>query len=438
MRIVPHMTAQRAELINRRTALIVLGLCFVAGHAGGLGIAPLAAIAGLIGALTSDVSGFKLRLSAALKTHWIIALGLFLGWAMLSTLWSPYETRGVNNAVKLIAGVVFFEMGRRAIIRANGDAFVAPLNSAQKLMTYLPVIAAVVLCLDIASGFGLSYAIDPPRETENLDMRRADAIMNTANGIVFLTLMSAPCAVLLLWTRYRGPIVCVLLLALVIICAALNGLNVGVAAVLLSVAAMLLAARYPKGVLTALTGAAMMLTVFAPIIAALAMASSSAFRASVPFSWEHRLVTWSFVGERIREHPIMGHGFDASRTFDETFSARGFDGLSVVSLHPHNMGLHIWLELGVIGAVLAATCLYLLGQEALKFAQGGRARAMAVSGLIAPVLLISSVSYGVWQEWWWATIFVSIAVLHVVPKTKRGSNPAIDSKPEDDAGHNTW
>jgi len=91
--------------------------------------------------------------------------------------------------------------------------------------------------------------------------------------------------------------------------------------------------------------------------------------------------------------------------------------LSIVSLHPHNAGLQIWLETGVIGAVLAVTFLWLLGQEALKFAQGGRARSMAAAGLIAPVLLISSVSYGVWQHWWWASLFISAGVLYLVPRT---------------------
>jgi len=418
MSVVPNLPAQRAERINRRAVVVLLGLCFVAGHAGGLGLAPLAAIAGVCGMVTSDYSQAKAQAAQILKTQWILALALFLGWSLLSALWSPYEPRGMNNALKLMLGAVFYEAGRRAFVRASGEARVFPLNSPQILMIYMPMIAAIILLIDIASGFGLSFAVDPPRPSEDIEKRRADAIMNTSNGLVFLTLMSVPSVILLLWTRFRGPIICVLLLALVGLTAVLSGLNVVIGAMIFSILCMLLAAFYPKATIGTLTGLAMMLVGFAPIVSALAMATSSGLRAAMPFSWEHRMVTWSYVGERIREHPIIGHGFDASRTFDAKFSTRGFDDMAVVSLHPHNAGLQIWLETGFIGAALGATLIYLLGQHALKFSLGGRARSMAAAGLIAPLILISSVSYGVWQDWWWACLFLCAGVLHLVPRTK--------------------
>jgi len=43
---------------------------------------------------------------------------------------------------------------------------------------------------------------------------------------------------------------------------------------------------------------------------------------------------------------------------------------------------------------------------------------MATAGLCAPIILISSVSYGVWQDWWWATLFIAAGVLSLVPRTK--------------------
>ena len=415
---VPKMTAHMAELINKRAAMVLLGLCFVAGHAGGLGIVPLVVIAGVIGLFTHDMSAAKTQLAAVFKTQWILALCLFLGWALLSSLWSPYAPRGINNALKLIIGAILYEAARRAFVRASGEPRVFPSSGLQRLMIYMPMIAAVVLFIDIASGFGLSFAVDPPQSNEHIEKRRADAIMNTSNGLVFLTLMSVPSVILLLWTRYRGPIICVALLALIVLAAVLSGLNVVIGAVIFSISCMLLAAFYPKATLHLLTGLAMILVGFAPIVSALAMSTSQNLRAAMPFSWEHRMVNWSYVGEQIRAHPLIGHGFDASRTFDATFSTRGFDDLAVVSLHPHNAGLQIWLETGMIGAVFAVTLLYLLGQEAVKFSTGGRARAMACAGMIAPIILISSVSYGVWQEWWWACLFLCAAVLHFVPRTK--------------------
>ena len=229
----------------------------------------------------------------------------------------------------------------------------------------------------------------------------------------------------MLWSRYRGPIFAVLLIALIMACALLNGLSVALIALFCSILAMLLAAFHPKLTFKGLTAIAVGLIGFAPLVSGAAMISSPEFRAALPFSWEHRLVTWSHIGERIREHPFIGHGFDASRTFDAKFDARGFTDLSVVSLHPHNAGLQIWVETGVVGAVLASFVIYFMGREAAKFADGGRPRAMAAAGLIAAVLVISSVSYGVWQDWWWAMLFICTGVLTLVPRTRFAPESAV-------------
>jgi hypothetical protein len=66
--------------------------------------------------------------------------------------------------------------------------------------------------------------------------------------------------------------------------------------------------------------------------------------------------------------------------------------------------------------------LFLIGREAQKYAAGGRARAIAAVGTIVPLMIFASVSYGVWQHWWWASFFLSAAFLSLIPRTK----PVID------------
>ena len=74
---------------------------------------------------------------------------------------------------------------------------------------------------------------------------------------------------------------------------------------------------------------------------------------AVKFSAAHRLLIWSFVGDRIAEHPLAGWGLNSSRAIPG-----GKDpiepGASWLPLHPHNAPLQLWLELGVPGAVLLA------------------------------------------------------------------------------------
>jgi len=326
------------------------------------------------------------------------------------------------NALKLILGAALFEAGRRAISSACEGAGIRKTTPLQNIMIYWPIVAALVLCLDLVSGFGLSFAIDPIKADENFALREGDAIMNTANGIVWLTISSASALTLMLWTRHRGPIFCVLLLALILISAVLNGLSAAIIAIGLSLFFMTLAAFYPAQTINTLTATAVGLIAFAPLLAGMAHLTSGSLRAAVPFSWEHRLVTWDYIGERIREHPFIGHGFDAARTFDASFDTRGFTDLAVVSLHPHNAGLHIWVEAGVIGAILASITVFLIGREAQKFAAGGRARAIAVVGTMVPLIMFASVSYGVWQHWWWAAFFLSAAFLSLIPRTKPAGN----------------
>ena len=67
----------------------------------------------------------------------------------------------------------------------------------------------------------------------------------------------------------------------------------------------------------------------------------------------HRLLIWSFAGDRIAERPLIGWGLDASRAIpggDDPIRP----GESWMPLHPHNAALQLWLELGVPGAVLFA------------------------------------------------------------------------------------
>jgi len=193
-----------------------------------------------------------------------------------------------------------------------------------------------------------------------------------------------------------------------------------VSSLALAFSSLIMTLAYVNGrsVIRGLTLLAMTLVGFAPLWGGLLGLLSQTGRDILPFSWEHRVVAWSFVAEKTKDAPVFGHGFDTARTIQDTFSARGYDDIAVVSLHPHNAGLHIWLETGAIGALLAVITLWVLGQMAENFAKGGRARCLATAGFMSAAILISSVSYGVWQDWWWASLCIAIGTLHWIPKTQ--------------------
>ena len=112
----------------------------------------------------------------------------------------------------------------------------------------------------------------------------------------------------------------------------------------------------------------------------------------------HRLYIWQFVAERIWERPFFGWGLDASGKIPGGNVLTPI-GEPVISLHPHNAALQIWLELGAVGAALstlliAAIVLKLTRCHADRFTQATATAAFATSFAMA------SLSYGIWQSWW--------------------------------------
>jgi len=64
---------------------------------------------------------------------------------------------------------------------------------------------------------------------------------------------------------------------------------------------------------------------------------------NVPRSWAHRIEIWTYAVERSLEKPVWGWGYEATRHFEP-----------IIPLHPHNMSLQAWLELGIPGLLLLA------------------------------------------------------------------------------------
>ena len=86
-------------------------------------------------------------------------------------------------------------------------------------------------------------------------------------------------------------------------------------------------------------------------------------------------------------------------------------------MHPHNIGIQIWLETGLIGVFLAVGLLLGLLKSLLKICTAP-AQACAVSGLIVSIAASGAATVGVWQHWWWALIAFSAILICLVPQTR--------------------
>ena len=396
---------QRAETA---VVAVALGLAVIATQAGG---SAMAAVMGLLGASAGTLH--ILRTRKTVVPAWLWALLALAGWAAVSALWSPHPVPGGlallwSPPALVLWGVVLYTLAARAIVSAGRRAPDRMQAGA------LGVAGGVLLAcaVNVASDFAPVLPFHPLPPGGDPAVRHDDIARQVSRGVCVAVLLAAPVALgLRSWTGGRVAVAAAVVgAATLLACAVALRLWVAPLALAVCAAAALLAWRAPGAGLRAafaLAGASVLL---APLLGWLSAATGDELKSALPFSWEQRVEGWAYVWARILDAPVAGHGFDAARSMTDTFTIRGFEW-PYVALHPHNAGLHIWVETGVIGAGLATLAVAMMGRRALAWAGVDRARSSALAGLVVAATVISAVSFGVWQEWWWASVFLAVALL---------------------------
>ncbi len=123
----------------------------------------------------------------------------------------------------------------------------------------------------------------------------------------------------------------------------------------------------------------------------------------------HRVRIWSAFETRVRDRPILGHGFAASTKVAAAPRPDGKppepDNDLIVNNHPHNVFLEFWIELGLAGGVSAAAVLaFVLRRIDASSAETLAARAAC----LVAVALVGLVGLSAWQPWWLAAIAATL------------------------------
>jgi len=379
-------------------------------HAGALGFSILAAITGIAG----YASWFgKINFSNVPNLIW--ALFLFLIWAATTSLWSPYEdTQTVISPIKLMVGAGLF-LG----------AFLLPTNMSKsfknKMAYFLVFVGFVTLSLllfDQITGYALIDLIDPLDESQHPVKRQHIIYQNLSHSVTILALL-VPVVLPRLWQEGRaGKVLAFLFLFGVLVAAILGKLAAGVFAVGAALLFMIIARRWPKRSINAVMALAVASILLAPLAGFAMHKVPQSTKEKVADSWEHRIEMWGYVSEKIAEKPVLGHGFDASRTFDRVYDGMSVNGKpyeqTIISLHPHNSGLQIWVETGAIGALLFCFFLILMRNKLIRYIENDPYSATYIAGYIAAALTICTLTYGVWQEWWWGALIMIGALIPVM------------------------
>ncbi|MBV9861980.1 MAG: O-antigen ligase family protein [Alphaproteobacteria bacterium] len=402
--IVPSPIVRLLEAGLDIAALLFLPMLVLAPR----GIAALVSVAG---AIAAGLLVLRPRVAHPPEMRRLVApaaiLIALLAWGAFSALWSIAPLRSLVLAARL-AGL--FAAG--LTLAAAAGRLAAPRRLA------LFFIAGMVLGLALA---GIESATGGALAAPFLKRGFSESRLNQAS--VGMAVLVYPAGALLL--ARRQAIMALLLAAAV---AVMVCLLVGTAA------KIALAAGLPVTVLLyrwrgQAARAAALASVLAILVAPAVfprlerfpelLQTADAFKDSA----SHRLLIWSFAGDRIAERPLGGWGLDAARAIPA-----GREEIrphqTWMPLHPHNAALQLWLELGVPGAGLAALLTAWLWLRLAK-ARWPRPFAAAAGASLASVLIVSLGTYGMWQEWWLGTLAFALFAVLVMAPAARGV-PAVE------------
>jgi exopolysaccharide production protein ExoQ len=368
------------------------------------GAAALVSVAGVCAAGVV-VSAGRNRVSATIGAAGAL-LGCLVVWGTMSALWSIDPLRSLAVALRL-AGL--FAAGL-ALASAAG------LVTAPRRLTILLLVGMALgigmVAIELATAGGLSSLFS--------DRGFRTTRLNQASISFALLVLPATAALVCTGRKFLGSL---LLVGTAMTIYALAG-TAAKAVLFAGLAAACLFYNMRRVVIAA----ALLLSVAAAISAPLTFArlerlpGLAAAADNFKISAGHRLLIWSFAGDRIAERPLTGWGLDASRAMPG-----GADpirlGETWMPLHPHNAALQVWLELGAPGAVLFALLAALIW-GALGAIEWPRLFTAAAGASLMIAFVGCFGTYGIWQEWWLGTLaFCLFLILVMAQMVNRGAPP---------------
>jgi O-antigen ligase len=393
-----------------------------------LGVTPALAAAQFRAMVLAVTIGFALAIAAHWRNHrrlpWprpsapVLLCAALIGWALVAALWSAEAAHGVRTALGLGALLVLATMTARALAEDDA-AHVARIGAV-----LLPGVALgiALLAFDHASGNMFRLAV---RGFPAWDARITFGLKPAVSILALLL------PLLLLVPGLPRAIVAAVIAGGVAVAIWLPGESAMIATI--TGLAVAFAARLAPRMAARLMAAALGLLVLAAPLLFAAVLARGPDLSPLPMSAAHRVLIWDFTLARITDRPLLGWGMDASRSlpgYRDNFNDRALDRFGLTSaeeritfgqhaaqlpLHPHNAALHVWLETGLVGAVLTAALV-----AALALALGTLPAITAAGlGVLASGMVTGLLSFGVWQHWWVATLMLAAVVLGALHRAIR-------------------
>jgi O-antigen ligase len=312
------------------------------------------------------------------------AIILFAGliWAAVSTLWSPYHPHKLAETTILKLALQLPIYGAAVLCVRRADP--ALMRRALEWLAFGCAAFGIILLLEAVSQAALYKALRvfyAPIQGPFAEARIGHSTYVLA-AIWPLAALGGP-------PRWR-PWLALAMFAGVAAAALAFGSDAPVLSLFLAPLTALAVWRWPRigPRVLAVLAAILFLAMPAIIWGVRRGFDYAALERAMPKTDSIRMDYWSHAIDWIAMRPMKGWGLDASRVFGPG-----------IKLHPHNAPLQVWLELGVVGAVLAATFWSL---ALARLSQPTRSLRTAATAACAVTYLLFGVNFGIWQEWWLA------------------------------------
>ncbi len=351
------------------------------------------------------------------KNFLLVAALAFVGYILLSALWSAYPLTALQKGLWLT--LVIFSVSMTPLLLAQ----MSPLQlyrCARGILIGL-LIGAIFLIEEYATGFAiLSFgARQFPDLVQTIGPEKQVPLYFLNNNVTVLVLLIWP-ALLITLPRNNKKIkslgLALVLGGMLFILYKTQSATAQLAFLLAAIT--WLAARFMPNHIHLIARSLWTLAVIGviPVIMAVHYVGLQKLT-SLPYSFRDRLHIWNYTARLVPESPVLGIGIRSNRAnqiekhrqISHAYPGKLFDHKG---WHSHNMFLQTWYELGAIGSgfILLIGLLMLKGIERIEEYKRPFAYAAMTSFSI-----IAAFGYGMWQSWLlatygWTAIFLLIAL----------------------------
>lgn len=362
-------------------------------------------------------------------------------WSAASSVWSPetgaimagtlsdgnwtVDAAGIRMVLTVIAGALTLAAAARI-----------PFDAGRKALLVVGAMLSIHGLLTLAMGLMPELTLDAYAPLSNRVTEAPQNILRSANAFVLgLPILLGLAAAFT--GKSRVP-VCVGLLAVAFVAFLLIGSDVallGVIAMAIAIGVVMIFVHLGYRILVV---AVSVLILISPIVLGVGAAAVAKTDAPLPCSVQSRVWAWQLTAEKIMERPVTGHGIEASKEWRDTFGDRpellrevdqkcrtgdaDWEVYRILPGHPHNMGLQLWAETGLIGVSLAIFALLTIGWRLPRPGDLNIPTRIAVASLIGGSFALFSLSYSIWNEAFWATVAIAAAGVILLDRVTRSSD----------------